>query len=171
MADITITQVREFIATKLAGDPVISAKDHRDVENKVLDFIVQENAKLARSIEVTLDVFTTNRNYSVPTGLAASAVITSVMVMLVCKTANNSFYVGDVVTAPTPYPRDGGRTSAQGIGVQYNVATSASVKVMVNDEVTIMTAYNAAPGADANYMIFSGSQSANWSIKLIIGYK
>lgn len=168
---MTEAALREFVQLKLGDDSNIEASEHREVENAIIDFIVENLALIAKSVVVSLDSFITNRNYSVPTGLSGSAEITSVVAMLVCKVANNGFFVGDVVTAPTPYPRDGSRTTAQGIGVQYNVATNASVKVMVNDEVTIMTAYNAAPGADANNVSFSGSQSANWSIKLIIGYK
>lgn len=104
MADITETQVRQFIAENLPSESDIPAVDHRAVENKIMDFIVQELGKVAKSKVLSLDSFTTDRNYSVATELPNSAVIDSVIVMLVCKTANNSFSAGDVVTAPTPYP-------------------------------------------------------------------
>lgn len=42
---------------------------------------------------------------------------------------------------------------------------------MVNDQVTIMTAYNGTANAVANNVIISGGGTANWSIKLIVGYK
>lgn len=171
MADITETQVRQFIAENLPSESDIPAVDHRAVENKIMDFVVQELAKVAKSKVLSLDSFTTDRNYSVATELPNSAVIDSVVVMLVCKTANNSFSAGDVVTAPTPYPQDSGRTSAQGIGAQYNNFSNSTIKVMVNDQVTIMTAYNGTANAVANNVIISGSGTANWSIKLIVGYK
>jgi hypothetical protein len=156
MADITETQVRQFIAEKLPSESDIPAVDHRAVENKIMDFVVQELAKVAKSKELPLESFTTDRNYSVATGLPSAAVIDSVIVMLVCKTANNGFSIGDTVTGPTPYPQDSGRTSAQGIGAQYNNFSNSTIKVMVNDQIAIMTAYNG---------------TANWSIKLIVGYK
>jgi len=54
--------------------------------------------------------------------------------------------------------------------VQYNNVNPSTVKVMVNDQLTIMTAYDSGSGAVANNVIFSGGGTANWSIKLIIGY-
>ncbi|MNF41647.1 hypothetical protein D3C85_538430 [compost metagenome] len=170
MPDITETQVREFIALKLADESDILATEHREVENKMMDFIVQELAKTVKSKVVTLDSFTTDRNYSVATDLALPSVITGVLVMLVCAAANNGFAVGDTITAPTPYPQDANRTSAQGIGVQFNNSNPGSVKVMVNDQITIMTAYNSGTGAVANNVMLSGGSMANWAIKLIIGY-
>lgn len=171
MADITENEVRQFIAENLEDESEIPAVRHRAVENKIMDFVVQEVAKNTKSKSLLLDSFTTDRNYSVATGLPVSAIIDSVVVMLVCKNSNNSFSPGDTVTAPTPYPQDSGRTLAQGIGVQYNNFSNGSIKVMVNDQITIMTAYNSAVGAVANNVSISGSGTANWSLKLIVGYK
>lgn len=170
MPDITETQVRVFIATQLVGDPPIEADAHRAVENKIMDFVVQEIGKTAKVKSLVLESFTTDRNYSVSTGLTAGE-IQGVTVMLVCKTANNNFSPNDTVTVSTPYPRDAGRTTAQGIGVQFSNVSVSAVKVMVNKEITIMTAYDATPGAEASHIGLSDSETANWSIKLIITYK
>lgn len=171
MADITQTEVKEFIALKLPSESEIPARDHREVENKIIDFLVQEIAKAAKSKPLILDSFTTDRNYSVATELPSIAVIDNVTVMLVCKADNNGFVKGDVVTAPTPYPYDAGRTAAQGIGVLYNNLSNSSIKVMVNDQLTIMGPYKSEPGATADPVLISGNGTANWSIKLIVGYK
>lgn len=171
MEDITSTEVREFIALKLPSESEIPAVDHRAVENKIMDYVEQEFAKVTKSKVLYLDVFTTDRNYSVATGLPDGAVIDGVIAMLECKTSNNGFGEGETVTAPTPYPADSGRTAAQGIGVQFNKLDSSSVKIMVNDQVTIMTAYNAAVNANANNVILSGGATGNWKIKLIVIYK
>lgn len=171
MADITEVQVREFIATKLPSESEIPAVDHRAVENKIMDFVVQELGKVAKSKVLILDSFSVDRNYTISTGLPTSAVIDSVVLMLVCKVVNNGYSLGDVVTSPTPYPADTGRTAAQGIGVQYNNLSNDTIKIVVNDQVTIMTAYNSATNAPANSFIISGGGAANWSLKLIVGYK
>jgi len=166
----TLTQIRENVALKLADTSDILAVEHREIETDILDYIEALEATIPKQKVITLDSFTTDRNYSVNTDLAVPKIITSVLVMLVCKTANNGFVIGDVITAPTPYPQDSGRTSAQGIGIQYNNSNPGSIKIMVNDQLTIMTAYNPAGGANANNIIFSGGSTANWAIKLIIGY-
>lgn len=168
---MTATELKAFIALKLAGTPEIEAEDHREVENAIVDFIVGNVATVAKSKVLLLETFSADRNYSVSTELPVSAVIDSVVAMLVCKYENNGFYPGDVVTAPTPYPQDSGRTSAQGIGVQYNNESNSTIKVMVNDQLCIMTAYNAAGGANANNVLITGVATGNWSIKLIVGYK
>ncbi|QGK72852.1 hypothetical protein [Flavobacterium sp. SLB02] len=168
---MTEVELRAYVALKLAGDPEIEASAHRDVENAIIDFIVSGLGTVTKSKVLLLESFTTDRNYTIATALPVAAIIDSVVVMLVCKVANNGFSIGDVVTAPTPYPRDSGRTDAQGIGVQYNNLSNGSIKVMVNDQLTIMTAYNSTPNAVANNILISGGGAANWSIKLIVGYK
>ncbi|SHG27500.1 hypothetical protein [Flavobacterium johnsoniae] len=171
MADITESSVRQFIAEKLGDDSDILATEHREVENKIMDYVVQEFKKVAKSKVLILESFTTDRNYSLSTELPTGSFIDSVVVMLVCKVSNNGFSVDDCVTAPTPYPQDSGRTSAQGIGVQYSNLNPSTVKVMVNDQITIMTAYNSAPNAVANNVIMSGTNLNNWELKIIVGYK
>lgn len=171
MADITENDVREFIALKLPSESEIPATDHRAVENKIMDYVVQEFGKVAKSKELLLETWTTERNYSINTGLPAGAKITSVVAMLVCKMMNNDFVVGQVVTSPTPYPADSGRTYQQGIGVQYNEADSSSVKVVVSKQVTIMSAFDPTSGAGTWYVILSGVNTSNWGLKLIVGYK
>ncbi|WP_295093798.1 hypothetical protein [uncultured Flavobacterium sp.] len=171
MADITVNELREFIALKLPSESEIPAIDHRAVENKIVDYVEQELGKVVKSKSLYLDVFTTNRNYSVSTGLPASSVIDDVAVMLECKTSNNGFGVGEVVTAPTPYPADGGRTSAQGIGVQFSKIDSSTIRIVVNHQITIMTAYVSTINAGAGNVLIWDSLTANWKIKIIVTYK
>jgi hypothetical protein len=166
----TLTELRELSNTKFASASDIQAVEQREFNDLLFEYLEDLQASIVKSKVVMLDTFTTDRNYSVATELTSANQITSVVAMLVCKAANNGFAVGDVVTAPTPYPTDSGRTSAQGIGVQYNNVNPDSVKVMVNDQITIMTVYNPASGAIANNVLLSGGAMANWSIKLIIGY-
>lgn len=168
---MTEVQLRLYVAQKLAGVPAINASEHRDVENAIIDFIVAGLGTVTKSKVLILDSFTTDRNYTISTGLPVSAVIDSVIVMLVCKVSNNGFSTGDVVTAPTPYPTDSGRTAAQGIGVQYNNFGNSTIKVMVSDQLTIMTAYSPVSNIATSNILISGSGTANWSIKLIVGYK
>jgi hypothetical protein len=87
--------------------------------------------------------------------------------MLECKTANNGFAVGDIVTAPTPYPVDSGRTAAQGIGVQFNNLNIDTIKVMVNDQIIIMTAYDGTTDAGVSNISISTS---DWKIKLFVNF-
>ena len=171
MPDITETEVRQFIATKLNGVPPIDADAHREVENKIMDFVVQENAKNTKTKVLMLESFSCDRNYSVSTSLPLSAVIDSVQVMLVCKADNNGFVIGDTVTAPTPYFRSGQITTDNGIGVQFNNINNSVIRIMVNDRLVVMTAYNPASGALANCINIIGVDAAKWSIKLIISYK
>jgi hypothetical protein len=166
----TITELRELSNTKFASASDIEAVEQREFNNALFDYLEAIQGSIVKSKVVMLDDFTTDRNYSVATDLTAANQITSVVAMLVCKTINNGFAAGDTVTTPTPYPNDSGRTNAQGIGVQYNNLNPDTVKIMVNDQLTIMTAYNSASGALANNVMFSGGATANWSIKLIIGY-
>jgi hypothetical protein len=169
---LTLTEIREKVVLKLASASEIQAVEHREIENDILDYLeaLEGSASNAKSKVVTLDSFTTDRNYSVATGLASPKVITGVLVMLECVAANNGFSIGDIVTAPTPYPTDSGRTAAQGIGVQFNNTNPGTLKVMVNDQIAIMTVYDSAGGAIANNVLFSGGATANWKIRLIIGY-
>lgn len=171
MADITANEVREFIVLKLPSESEIPAVDHRAVENKIMDYVEQELGKVVKSKTIVLENFTTIRNYSINTGLAASSVIQGVIIELQCKTSNNGYAVGDTVTAPTPYPADSGRTARQGIGCQYNNLDPTVIKVMINEQITIMTAYNSAVNAQASNFLFSGAGTANWIIKLIVIYK
>lgn len=165
MADITETTVRNFITTELQSGSEIPADKHRAVENKIMDFVVQETAKPAKSKTILLNNWAVNRNYSVTTGLLSNEVIESVQVMLQNKESVMGFAVGDVISAPCP------SDSGIGIGVQYNQASNSTIKVLVNDRVPVLTSYNSTPGADVNNQLITGSNTLKWSIKLIIGYK
>lgn len=158
-------EIVDLIDANLADFSNIMPVEHRAVEMALLNYI-----KSKPSIKVlNLDLFTTDRNYSVLTRLVGGSTIVGVSVMLECKTANNGFAVGDIVTAPTPYPADSGRTSAQGIGVQFN-SNPDTIKVMTNDQITIMTHYNNEVNAPANNLIISGASTGNWKIKLLVTY-
>lgn len=159
----TLTEIRENVAIKLADESDIEAFEHREIENDILDYIEALEGSIPKFKVLMLDSFTTDRNYSVATGLVSSKVINTVSVLLVCKAANNGFAVGDIVNPPSPYVNGG-------IGVQFRLEDPTAVKVMTNDEIWIMTAYNATSGAPANNLMIKGGSSANWSIKLIIGY-
>ena len=162
---MTPAEIQLLIEENLASGSAILAEKHREVEMALLGYI-----KSKPSVKIlTIDSFTTDINYSVNTGLVIGSTISGVIVALECTGAHEGFAIGDIVTASTPYPSDKGRTSAQGIGVQYN-SNPSTVKVMVNDQLTIMTAYNPASGAIANTVIFSGSGCANWKIKLYVNY-
>lgn len=169
---LTITQIRELITTKLANASDITASEHREVENAIVDYLEEITAAtgVVKSKKIILNAFSLDRNYSLNTELPTGSVIMGVYAMMVCRSPNNGFGTGDTVTAPTPYPSDSGRTAAQGIGVQFNNADIDVVYIMVNDQLTIMTPYNPASGAVANNVVLTGTAVSNWSIQLIITY-
>ncbi|NTW21792.1 MAG: hypothetical protein HGA42_20455 [Nostocales cyanobacterium W4_Combined_metabat2_030] len=149
--------------------PKVKAVDHRLVEQDILDYakdiqdsiptgIIQSNVSMLIS-------WIADRNYNVSTTIPDGKTLLSVQCFLQCKVANNGFIVGDIVTAPTPYPQDSGRTAAQGIGLQFKVNDPTSIKVITNDHITIMTAYNATSGANGNNVLVNPS---DWSIRLVI---
>jgi hypothetical protein len=160
---MTPLEIEALINLNLADASNITPAEHRDVEIALLNY-----AKLKPSIKVlSIDTFITNRNYSVDTGLATGSIILEAIAMLECKTANNGFAVGDIVTAPTPYPVDSGRTAAQGIGVQFNNLNIDTIKVMVNDQIIIMTAYDGTTDAGVSNISISTS---DWKIKLFVNF-
>lgn len=167
---MTSTQIKELIQLKLASDSEIAALEHREVELALVDYIDGLVASIQKIKALKLDFFAVDRNYSLPTTLPVGAVIMGVTAMLECRVANNGFVVGDTVTAPTPYPNDSGRTAAQGIGVQYNGSSNDTVKIVISDQVTIMTPYSAVANAPTQNIIISGSATSNWSIKLFVNY-
>jgi hypothetical protein len=160
---MTKLELIAFINEKLADASLITPEEHRDVEKAIVEFADQKTKILK------LESFTTDRNYSLDTGISEGNVITRVSVMLECKNNNNGFVVGDHVTAPTPYPADSGRTSAQGIGIQYNGVSK--IRIMVNDQLCLMTPYNSAANANANNVLLSGSATDNWKIKIYVDYQ
>lgn len=145
---MTATEIRNLIINYLGSASSITAAEHKSIENALIDYAEATQTQadnLANSIlslipkKLTIDSFDVNKNYTVATGLDSSKTIMGVIVMLECKTANNGFVVGDIVTAPSPYPVDTSRTSSQGIGVQF--INGENIRVVVNDAVTIMSAY------------------------------
>lgn len=162
---MTKLELIDFINEQLADASNITPDRHRAVELAIVDFV----DSYKRTKILTLESFTTDRNYSLDTGIPQGNIITGVRVMLECKNNNNGFVAGDHVTAPTPYPQDSGRTSAQGIGIQYNGV--AAIRIMVNDQICLMTAYNSSTNAYANNLLLSGGATDNWKIKLYVDYQ
>lgn len=166
----SLNQMRQAVTLGLADKSNIKAGIHRGIENNLFDYLEELEARIPKVKVVTLDSFALDRNYSVNTELPVGAIISGVMAMLVCKFPNNNFGKGDTVTAPTPYPTDLGRTSGQGIGVQFSNTSNGAIRVLVNDQLTIMSAYTAGTNVSTNTVAISGTQANNWSIKLIINY-
>jgi hypothetical protein len=117
---------------------------------------------------LVLTTFLADRHHSVSTGLPSGSTIINVVAMLKAKATGSSTYaIGDTTTAPTPYPRDSGRTAEQGIGVQYNNNNTSVIRVMVTDQVTVIGSYNPASGAICDTLIIDPSK---WSIVLTVLY-
>jgi len=167
---MTSTQIKELIQLNIADQSEITALEHREVELAIVDYIDNIITTIPKIKVLTFDVFSVDRNYTMATDIPANSVITGVLLMLECKVANNGFVVGDTVTAPTPYPADNGRTSAQGMAVQYNNFNPEVLKIVINDQLTIMTAYSPTGGATGGNVLISGSATSNWVIKIFINY-
>lgn len=167
---LTIEETAALIVLNLGDQSNIRPVEHRAVEFALLNLIKNVNATTHKSKILTLPNFITDRNYSVDTALPAGATIMAVYAMLECKTANNGFAIGDRVTAPVPYPADNGRTTAQGVGIQYNNSNNSTIKIVVNDQLTIMTPYSAVANAVADNISLSGAATQNWAIKLFVNY-
>jgi hypothetical protein len=170
---MTATEIRDLITLYLQDASSITAAELKSIENALVDYMEATQIQadnLADTIvsvipkKISIDTWSVDRNYTVSTGLDASKTIMGVIVMLECKAANNGFLIGDIVTAPTPYLVDTGRTLAQGIGVQF--INGANIRVIVNDEIVVMNNYNAAGGATAGNVSITGSATANWKINL-----
>lgn len=116
---------------------------------------------------IKLSSWSLDNQFTVFTGFTGSEVIMGVSCFLECTTANNGYAVGDIITAPTPYPIDSGRTSSQGIGVQFKESVNNLFHVLINDQICVMQAWT-VDGAIANtFFITSTSQ---WAIRLVILY-
>lgn len=163
---MTPEEVQILIDTNLADASNITPIEHRQVETELLNLI----KKVPTQLVLDLDTFTSNRNYSLNTGLTGVVKITGAYAMLECRVPNNSFQVGDCVTSPTPYPTDSGRTAEQGIGVQYNNSSPDVVRITVSDQITIKSAYNSTGGSSSDILILSGSATGNWRIKVFLTY-
>jgi hypothetical protein len=167
---MTSTQIKELIQLKIEDQSEITAVEHREVELALVDYIDAIKAAIPKIKLLQLDFFAVNRNYSLNTDIPLASVITGAYLMLECKVANNGFVPGDTVTAPTPYPADSGRTAAHGMAVQYNNASTQSVKIVVNDQLTLMTAFSAISNAPGSNIVISGSATSNWVVKVFINY-
>lgn len=129
--------------------------------------IVDGLSNVAKYKVIKLLSWTADRQYTGYTGFTGSEKIISITPFLECTTANNGYAVGDVVTAPTPYPTDAGRTAEQGIGIQFNDSTNTLFRILVLDQVTIAQAWT-IDGATADDFIIP--DSSKWAIKLVILY-
>lgn len=116
---------------------------------------------------VKLDSWVADRQFTAYTGLPSGSILQGINVFLECKVSNNGYSVGDIVTAPTPYPEDSGRTSEQGIGVQFKQSVHDLFRVMVLDQVTIAQAWT-SDGATANHVIIGNT--SQWAIRFVILY-
>lgn len=161
---MTIAEIDALIASNLADFSNIIPQKHRAVSSALLAYI----SLMPKLKVLTLDTIPSiNRNYSLATELPDGSTITGAIAMLECKIANNGFSVGDTVTAPTPYPVDNGRTSEQGIGVQYTNVDNSTIKVLVADQVHVMAAYSAALNAPANTFLITPT---DWKLKVFVTY-
>lgn len=109
-----------------------------------------------------------DRYYSVPTGLPSTATsIISGSIKLQCKVANRNYIVGDIITAPTPYPTDSGRTAEQGMSLDYWYAIN-TVYVHITDGVFALYATGTTPGGST---VDSFSvDPAQWNIRIELFY-
>ena len=158
----TKAEVQALIDLNIASLSDITATETREVLTAILDYI-DGSTKIKK---LTIDAINTNSCHTIATALPSNAVILSVVPFLECKTAVAGFVVGDTVTAPTPYPKDTGRTNRQGIGVQWNGYTN--VRVMIAEQITIMSVYS--DGGTAGNYLFSGASTSNWKLNLIVNY-
>jgi hypothetical protein len=116
---------------------------------------------------VKLDSWLQDRQFTVFTGLPSGAIIQGINVFLECKVSNSGYSAGDVVTAPTPYPTDGGRTAEQGIGVQFKESVYDLFRVLVLDQVTIAQAWTVNGSTADDVIIGDASQ---WALRFVILY-
>lgn len=129
--------------------------------------IVDGLTNSVKSKVVKLNSWSLNRQFTAFTGLASGNVIQGINCFLECTVANNGFAIGDVVTAPTPYPTDSGRTSEQGIGVQFKESVHDLFHVLVLDQITIAQAWT-VDGSSANHFIIPNT--TQWAIRFVILY-
>jgi hypothetical protein len=114
----------------------------------------------------TQSSFLLDRNYLLSMSLPSGFTILTATPYLLCKVANNGYFVGDLANTPSPQLADGGGLPAQGIGVQFS-ADSTAIRIMVNDTVNIMEGYNVNANATAISFNITPSQ---WSIKIVVLY-
>jgi hypothetical protein len=148
---------------KPTGDPDEKNGLLSSADKKKIDDI----GTIVKTKVVKLDSWVQNRQFTVFTGLASGSVMQAVNVFLECKISNNGYSVGDIVTAPTPYPTDSGRTAEQGIGVQFKGSVHDLFRVLVLDQVTIAQAWT-IDGATANHVIIG--DTTQWAVRFVIFY-
>lgn len=129
--------------------------------------IIDNVANVLKSKVVKLNSWSLDSQFTVFTGFTESEVIMGMSCFLECTVANNGFSIGDVITAPTPYPSDSGRTAAQGIGFQFKESVNNLFRVLVNDQVCVMQAWT-VDGAIANPIFISNT--SQWAIRFVILY-
>lgn len=117
---------------------------------------------------VELTSWTVDRQYTISSGLTASDTIHQVVPFFRCIVANNDLSPNDMITTPTPYPEDSGRTNSQGIGVQFKPAGNLPIHILVNDGVYAMKGW-VADGNQADPFDI-GAVASQWAIRLVIMY-
>jgi hypothetical protein len=162
IANPTIAQLHSIVNENIANDVVggIDPADIRAVDNSVVNYLANINSNVLKTKVIVLTTFTIDRHFSIPTTIVDGSFIRSVDATLICKVANNNFVIGDIVKPPSPYVNGG-------IGIQYKENDVTSVKAVVNDEVWILNAYSATPGALGSNLQINPAQ---WSIRLTILY-
>lgn len=128
---------------------------------------IDDISSVVKTKVIKLDSWLTDRQFTAYTGLPSGSILQGINVFLECKISNSGYSVGDIVTAPTPYPKDSGRTAEQGIGVQFNPAAHDLFRVMVLDQVTIAQAWT-TDGATVNHVIIGNT--SEWAIRFVILY-
>jgi hypothetical protein len=110
-----------------------------------------------------LTTWAKDRMYSITVSVPGATSILSATARLQCKVANNNYGVGDIITAPTPYPTDSGRTAEQGISVAYWGASSV-LYVMITDGVWALWTTNS--GTVDTFSV----DPAKWNIRVEVFY-
>lgn len=114
----------------------------------------------------TLDTFDTDKIYSISTGLPSNALLLDVQIALQCKVPNNNYVLNDITTVNVPEMGDEGGLAAQGIGVQFNPSVPATIRLLVNDQLTIMLGYLAGDTIASSVFV----NPSEWKIRLVIMY-
>jgi hypothetical protein len=148
---------------KPTGDPdaqngLLSKEDKKKID---------DISSVVKTKIIKLDSWIANRQFTAYTGLPVGSILQGINVFLECKVSNSGYSVGDIVTAPTPYPADAGRTAEQGIGVQFKQSVYDLFRVLVLDQVTIAQAWT-SDGASANHVIIG--DTSQWAIRFVIMY-
>lgn len=109
--------------------------------------------------------------YNVATGISDGTSIISVTAFLECITANNSYNVGDIITAQPQEVNDGGGLVDSGIMIKFRTNVITEVTFSINNRVDINGAYVGSVGTSGIISNPIGLTSlSNWAVRLVIIY-